>query len=212
MATTTTKLGLRKPATSDAVNVTTDISNNMDLIDAATGFEMRTSFPGTPYAGKGVVRTDQNNRTYIWTGSKWSEIITLDNIMKYTEARTSTQYNSTSTSFTPMVPEVSITFVAPPSGVVFVGLTARLECVLPSYATCSWEIRNTNVSGSVLHAATEDIKSVMVQGDQFIQATTISTAPLTAGNTYYARVMVKTSSNTVSVFHASLFAWPLLNA
>lgn len=33
MATTTTYLGLRKPATSDLVNVTTDISDNMDLID-----------------------------------------------------------------------------------------------------------------------------------------------------------------------------------
>lgn len=37
MATTTTLLGLRKPATSDAVNVTTDIGDNMDLIDAAHG-------------------------------------------------------------------------------------------------------------------------------------------------------------------------------
>lgn len=34
MATTTTKLGLRKPAGTDLINVTTDISDNMDLIDA----------------------------------------------------------------------------------------------------------------------------------------------------------------------------------
>lgn len=35
MATTTTNLGLRKPATTDLVNVTTDLSDNFDLIDAA---------------------------------------------------------------------------------------------------------------------------------------------------------------------------------
>ncbi len=34
MATTTTYLSLRKPATSDTVSVTTDISNNMDAIDS----------------------------------------------------------------------------------------------------------------------------------------------------------------------------------
>lgn len=212
MATTTTKLGLRKPATTDNVNVTTDIGDNMDKIDAATGFEVLAAFPTSPYKGKGVVRSDQGNRTYVWTGTKWSEILSLDNVMKYQEARTSTQFNTTSTSFVPVSPEVSLTFVAPPSGVVFMGLTARLEAVLPSYATCSWEIRNTNVSGTVLHAATEDIKAVMMQGDQFVQATTISTAPLTAGSTYFARVMVKSSSNTTSLFHCSLFTWPVLNA
>lgn len=35
IATTTTNLGLRKPAPTDNVNVTTDISNNMDTIDTA---------------------------------------------------------------------------------------------------------------------------------------------------------------------------------
>lgn len=35
MATTTTNIGLRKPAKSDYVNVETDIGDNMDLIDSA---------------------------------------------------------------------------------------------------------------------------------------------------------------------------------
>lgn len=37
MATTTINLGLRKPSPSDPVDVTADISDNMDLIDAAIG-------------------------------------------------------------------------------------------------------------------------------------------------------------------------------
>jgi hypothetical protein len=212
MATTTTNLGLRKPATTDVVNVSTDINDNMDKIDAAVGFQVVTAFPGTPYIGKGVVRSDQNNRTYIWNGTKWVEIMVLDNIMKYQESRTNTQFNTTSTSFTAVVPEVSLTFVAPQSGAVFVGLTGRLETVLPSYSAVSWEIRNTNVSGTVVHAATEDVKAVMCQGDQFIQATTVCTAPgLTPGNTYYARAMFKTSSNTGSLFFVNLAVWPVLN-
>lgn len=48
MATITTKLGLRKPAGADNVNVTTDISDNMDKIDAA--------FSGIVGAYKNVIR------------------------------------------------------------------------------------------------------------------------------------------------------------
>lgn len=44
MATSTTKLGLRKPAGADLVNVNTDISANMDLIDGATGPKGRARY------------------------------------------------------------------------------------------------------------------------------------------------------------------------
>lgn len=43
MATTTATLGLRKPATTDTVNVTTDISDNMDLLDAAVAARVAKS-------------------------------------------------------------------------------------------------------------------------------------------------------------------------
>lgn len=74
MATFTTRLGLRKPATSDAVNVTTDISDSMDTIDAAVGFESRTSFPGSPYTGKPIFRTDQSHQPYFYNGTEWLSI------------------------------------------------------------------------------------------------------------------------------------------
>lgn len=46
MATSTTKVGLRKPALADLVNVTTDISNNMDLIDARIGSKVMVRYTG----------------------------------------------------------------------------------------------------------------------------------------------------------------------
>lgn len=74
MATTTTRLSLRKPATSDLVNVTTDISNNMDTIDAAVGFERLGAFPGAPYTGKPVMRSDLSDRLFAYNGSLWTKV------------------------------------------------------------------------------------------------------------------------------------------
>lgn len=72
MATTTTKLGLRKPATSDLVNVTTDLDTPYDSIDNAVGFTICTSStrPSTPYAGQAIYETDTKNRL-LWSGSLW---------------------------------------------------------------------------------------------------------------------------------------------
>lgn len=65
MASTTTRLGLRKPAPSDAVDVTADLSNNMDALDAAVGIAVctSTSRPSAPYPGQQIRETD--------TGLSW---------------------------------------------------------------------------------------------------------------------------------------------
>lgn len=74
MATTTTRLGLRKPAGADNVNVTTDISDSMDKIDTAATMESLTSFPVAPFTGKTIQRSDLNNQPYFYTGSIWVPI------------------------------------------------------------------------------------------------------------------------------------------
>jgi hypothetical protein len=71
MATTTTRLALRKPAGSDNVNVTTDISDSMDKIDTAATFENLSSFPGSPFTGKSVQRSDLAQQPYYYTGFSW---------------------------------------------------------------------------------------------------------------------------------------------
>lgn len=71
MATTTTKLSLRKPDTTDTVNVETDLNDNYDIIDTEMGTEVRTSFPASPYTGKLVMRSDLQNRIYSYNGTGW---------------------------------------------------------------------------------------------------------------------------------------------
>lgn len=63
MATTTTRLGLRKPAGADQVNVTTDLDNNYDLLDNAAGALICTSStrPSAPFSGQFIHESDTHN-------------------------------------------------------------------------------------------------------------------------------------------------------
>jgi hypothetical protein len=60
MATSTARLGLRKPASSDTVNVATDIDAAMDTLDSVVGFTTCTSTtrPSTPFLGQQIRETD----------------------------------------------------------------------------------------------------------------------------------------------------------
>lgn len=60
MATTTTRLGLRKPAGSDTVSVTTDLDNNFDTLDAAvsTTYATTNTRPSVPFQGQAVYESD----------------------------------------------------------------------------------------------------------------------------------------------------------
>jgi len=76
LATFTTRLGLRKPATTDLVNVTTDLGANMDAIDAAVGASVVTSItrPGSPYAGQAIFETDTHNNL-LYSGGWYHDTI-----------------------------------------------------------------------------------------------------------------------------------------
>jgi hypothetical protein len=72
MATSTTKLALRKPATVDDVNVITDLGDNFDKIDDAIGTTICTSStrPASPFTGQRIHETD-TKLGYMWDGSSW---------------------------------------------------------------------------------------------------------------------------------------------
>lgn len=73
MATTTTKLGLVKPASSDLVDISV-INANYDKIDTTAGVTVCTSTtrPASPYAGQLVFETDTlNQRIWNATTSTW---------------------------------------------------------------------------------------------------------------------------------------------
>lgn len=70
MATTTTRLGLRKPATTDLVTVGTDLDGNYDLIDLAVGDTICTTStrPSTPWSGQTIYETDTGKEA-IWNAA-----------------------------------------------------------------------------------------------------------------------------------------------
>lgn len=76
MATTTTRLGLRKPDpdpfTGDFVDAQADLNDNWDNIDGKMGYTICTSGtrPGTPFEGQPIIETDTGD-AYVWSGVDW---------------------------------------------------------------------------------------------------------------------------------------------
>jgi hypothetical protein len=70
MATSTTRLSLRKPDTTDLVNVGLDLGANYDLLDNAVGALPATSGtrPSTPFNGQTIRETD-TGKVYVSNGS-----------------------------------------------------------------------------------------------------------------------------------------------
>lgn len=69
----TTRLGMYKSASdgSEDVSYTQDIGQNLDLLDAAVGYQAVTSStrPSSPYSGKAIMETDTSYRTYFSNGT-----------------------------------------------------------------------------------------------------------------------------------------------
>lgn len=215
MATTTPRLSLRKPedtSPDDPVNVVSDLDDNFDKIDSAVGFESVSSFPVSPFLGKGVIRSDLNNRAFVWNGTSWQEVVVIGG-MTTPEAEDATTVTTLSTSFVTLAPEVNQTFIAPPSGRVFVTITGRFANSGGSTTRLSWEIRNTNVGGSIITggAAAEDKKSLTNGGTVKFQASNRAKSPaLTPGNTYFIRLMHSVSAGTGTYDYRYLLVEPVV--
>ena len=72
MATTTTKLGLTKPAYTDVVDVA-DLNTNADKLDAAAGFTIvanAAARPASPWTGQVIYQVDVTS-SFMWDGSAW---------------------------------------------------------------------------------------------------------------------------------------------
>lgn len=136
MATTTSRLGLRKPNnTTDVVNVTTDISNNMDLVDAAVGYVVCTSStrPGSPYTGQPIYETD-TKLCYVWNGSAWA-IANVPGFAAVTNVQTPAQ-NATTT----------LTDVTSSSqAITTVRANEKVRCDYTAYIYCNTATANSSV-------------------------------------------------------------------
>lgn len=211
MATSTTRLSLRKPEPTDTVNVTTDIGGNMDVIDREMGMEVRSDFPVSPYNGKIVYRSDLG-KSYVYQTPSWREFVLVENIMSPQQVSDTTQVSTTSTTFVVGNPVVSITFNAPASGAVYVTVGGACEASSPVSAAVTYQMRETDANGTVVQAANDE-RSFGVQDQFWVRGCNRSiVSGLTPGQQYFVRTMHRVSgSGTATIFARSLMVEPVLN-
>jgi len=66
VSTTTPRLSLLKGDPTEVADVVVDINNAFDKLDSAAGLEPVTAFPGSPFSGKMIQRTDQGDKPYFY--------------------------------------------------------------------------------------------------------------------------------------------------
>lgn len=105
---------------------------------------------------------------------------------------------------------VSVTFVAPPSGKVYVTVSGATESTVPNSAQLSFEVRVTNVSGAVVLAAADE-NGVGQQEDKWSQGSDrVLVTGLTPRVTYYARTMHRAGGGTATIFRRRILVEPVL--
>lgn len=116
MSSFTSRMQLRKPDTTDVVNVQTDVNNNFLNIDNCMNLFPCTisSRPANPYVGRLILLTDIG-QVQVWTGSAWFDvgIATTGGIagrLGYTTITADTALQSSGSGETG--PHMSLTFTA----------------------------------------------------------------------------------------------------
>lgn len=120
MATNTTKLSLRKPATTDNVSVETDLNQNYDKIDAAIGTFVCTSStrPTTlNYAGRLIFETDTSRLLVRTSGGQWKTLNGRTNIGAPITTTSLTSISNTSSLTDPAIGLVCVTSAITTDGV-----------------------------------------------------------------------------------------------
>ncbi len=213
MATTTTRLGLRKPAGNDPVSVITDIDENMDKLDDAAGAFRGTSFPVTPFEGKLVARSDQSDRFYFWDGTTWEELIVRSTIPQVLQVVETTDITYAATSYDPGSPLCAGNFNAPISGKVAITVGGQVECTSPSSVFLSFQVFEGSDATGTSKLGSSDDRSVAQQDAFFHQGSfRYILTGLTPGAQHYIRTTHRaTTAVTASIFNRIIIVEPLLN-
>jgi hypothetical protein len=76
MSTTTPRLGLLKSAPTEVADVIVSIDNAFDILDTSVGIQPVTAFPGSPFSGKMIQRTDLGDKPYYYqaTAARFANI------------------------------------------------------------------------------------------------------------------------------------------
>jgi hypothetical protein len=218
MATTTTRLVLRKPdptpGTGDLVSALLDLNQNWDKVDASIGAVACTSGarPASPFNGQLARETDTGN-IILWTGSAWTYIFWNQSPTVHLDDPTNITAIS-STTFEAGSPVCGVAFVAPPSGRAAVHWAARMESNTGNGVLVSVEVRtgSTIGSGTVLSDYDpQDSHSIEI-GDLAngnLQAANFRLITgLTPGASYNARTMQRVTAGDADIFDRYIMVRP----
>lgn len=165
MSTTTPRLGLLKSAPTEVADVVVSIDNAFDILDTAVGLQPVTAFPGSPFSGKMIQRTDQGDKPYFYqaTAGRFANIPFDTFFFKKAADQTVNNsivlVNDTDLAFTGLLANATYIFRA---YIIYTSTTAtpdmRLAFTVPAGATMSWNPNGvdnsaTSDSGPVRMAA-----------------------------------------------------------
>lgn len=197
MGTSTSRLGLFKPAVSDLMSdVNNHLNANLDKIDAAMPFTRAGADPGAPYVGQLTLRSDLSDKAQIRESAAWREWAQY-----YTPVSIETETNvtTTSTTYTAGADVLSTTFNAPHNGRVWVTVSALGFQSTNNDGFCGFEIRNTNAAGAVVVAAADN-KAIECNGVNGFQGSfrvmVSGLTPLT--QLYYIQTMIRSESGAAT--------------
>jgi hypothetical protein len=167
-------------------------------------------YPHAPRIGENVTRWP-SGAVATWDGTAW-ETTGWARKFRPVEASNTTNQITTNTSFEAGSPQVTLTYTAPPSGMVYVTVSSTLECWAPSVAYCGFEVRQTNVSGLIFLAASPDDAMAMQADDLTSASRRKLVTGLTYNSPYFFRTMHRTSNsaNQGSIFVRSLLIEPVV--
>lgn len=128
-----------------------------------------------------------------------------------TQGFDSSAVTTTSTTFATNGANVELTFVAPPSGAAMVVVGGQLvNGAAGNQVFLGFEVRNTNVSGSVVVAASDNNALESKSTTDFMASMVIPISGLTPGNTYYARALHRVTAGTGTLTRRRLNVIPMM--
>lgn len=202
MSTTTTRLSLLKPDPTEVANYITSMNENWDKLDAFATFERLAAFPGSPLTGKSVIKSNETDQPYWYNGTSW---VPMERYFAPVSAIDTTTRTTTSTSFTALT-ELSLTITARKSGCIYVTVGGELVLSTSGNVYLSYEIRETNISGAIVQAAS-DRRGIETQDTANAQISArFRTEGLTPEAVYYVRAMARVSAGTGSFYRRILIA------
>lgn len=207
MATTTTRLALRKPDRTDLISVITDLDGVYDKIDAAVGFTMCTSTtrPSSPWLGQPIYEAD-TTATRFWSGSSW---VVANSLGGCTTGYTLLSGAATQTNTSYAVPSgmgsFGFAFAVPPSGIVGLQYSSRMHIAASGFALLTPVVRTgaTVGSGTAITAAADDnaLQTTAVGTDERVCDFIVFSG--TPGSVYNVTMQARVSGSNTGTFSST---------